>query len=80
MATDVLGTQELVVDGKTDFLMPLLDIDAMVEKIKLLATDSGLRKRIGARGLNRVNSNFNDLAILETLHDFYVQAEPGKRP
>lgn len=71
VATDVLGTQELVVDNETGFLVPLGDTDAMAEKVKLLAEDSSLREKMGSCGLKRVADEFNDIKIAESLHQFY---------
>jgi len=72
VATDVPGTQEVVIDGETGFLTPLGDIDAMVERIMLLAKDTALRERMGACGLERIKKDFNDVKIAEFLHDFYL--------
>ena len=72
VATDVAGTRELVINGKTGFLVPLGDTDAMVEKVKLLAADASLRGKMGACGLRRVSEHFNDTKIAEFLHEFYV--------
>jgi glycosyltransferase involved in cell wall biosynthesis len=71
VATNVMGTQELVVDGQTGFLVPLGDTDAMVEKVKLLAEDSSLRDKMGSYGLKRIADEFNDIKIAESLHRFY---------
>ena len=71
VATDVLGTQELVVNGQTGFLVPLGDTDAMAERVKLLAEDSSLRDKMGSCGLKRVADEFNDIKIVESLHQFY---------
>ena len=75
VATNVSGTQELVVDEETGFLVPLADTDMMAEKVKLLAEDASLRKKMGAAGLQRVKDYFNDVKIAEFLGDFYVQAQ-----
>lgn len=72
VATDVAGTRELVINGKTGFLVPLGDTDAMAEKVKLLAADASLREKMGACGLRRVSECFNDVKIAEFLHEFYV--------
>lgn len=71
VATDVLGTQELVVNGQTGFLVPLGDTDAMAEKIKLLAEDSSLREKMGNYGLKKVADEFNDIKVAKSLHRFY---------
>lgn len=73
VATDVLGTQELVVDGETGYLTPLDDIEAMSRRIRELVEDPELRERLGAAGRARVEAEFNDLRIAEFLHDFYLR-------
>ncbi|MFA5238681.1 MAG: glycosyltransferase family 4 protein [Phycisphaerae bacterium] len=77
IATDVEGTHELVVDGQTGFLVPLGDIDAMAEKVKLLAAKPELRKEMGSRGFDRVNEHFNDIKVADFLHNFYISRAPG---
>jgi glycosyltransferase involved in cell wall biosynthesis len=72
VATDVLGTQELVVDGETGFLVPPGDLDAMAEKLRLLAESPELRAAMGTRGQNRVAEYFNETKIAEFLYRFYV--------
>jgi glycosyltransferase involved in cell wall biosynthesis len=73
VATDVLGTQELVVDGETGFLVPVGDINKIVSKIELLANDVCLRARVGAVGLSRVKEHFSDGKVANFLHAFYVE-------
>lgn len=74
VATDVLGTQELVVNEKTGFLVPLGDTGTMAEKVKLLVEDISLREKMGAYGLRRVREHFNDIKIVDFLHEFYIRA------
>lgn len=76
VATDVAGTRELVINGKTGFLVPLGDIDAMAEKVKLLAEKPELRKEMGVRGFDRVNEQFNDIKVADFLHEFYISRTP----
>lgn len=72
VGTDVAGTQELIVNGKTGFLVPLGDTEAMAEKIKILVKDPELRKKMGECALKRVRENFNDIKVAELLHEFYI--------
>lgn len=73
VATDVLGTQELIVDGKTGFLTPLENSKAMADKIMLLANDPELSKNFGHAATERVKEQFNDLKIAKFLHNFYTE-------
>ncbi len=74
IATDVLGTQELVLNGETGYLIPLGDTDRIAEKIKLLIGNKELSAKMGAAGLERVKNEFNDKKIVESLHGFYLKA------
>lgn len=74
VATDVAGTRELVVDGKTGFLVSLGDTGAMAEKVKLLAEDANMRKQMGSCGLKRVSEHFNEVKVADLLHEFYMSS------
>lgn len=78
VATDVLGTQELVEDGHTGFLAPLGDTSSMAEKIKLLADDKEMRVQMGFAGQKRVSEYFNDIKIAESLYEFYNKSVSSK--
>jgi glycosyltransferase involved in cell wall biosynthesis len=58
VATNVGGVPEVCVDGKTGFLVPAKDADALAEKIILLAKDPALRQRLGTEGRNFVLKNY----------------------
>jgi glycosyltransferase involved in cell wall biosynthesis len=74
VATNVTGTQELVVDGKTGFLVPLGDTNAMADKIRSLAKNEDMRAKMGSAGLQRVYEHFDDVKIAEFLREFYLKA------
>ena len=76
VATNVLGTEELVIDGQTGFLLPRGDIDGLVDKIKLLAEDVNLRARMGSRGRERICGHFNDVKIAGFLREFCLRVAP----
>jgi glycosyltransferase involved in cell wall biosynthesis len=78
VATDVIGTRELVVDGETGFLVPVGKIDMMAEKIQLLAYDVDMRVKMGAAGQHRVREHYDEKKIVDYLHEFYIR-EAGRR-
>lgn len=47
VASNSPGLRESVQDGETGFVVPHGDVDALVEKIRLLLTDAPLRERMG---------------------------------
>lgn len=55
------GTQEFV-ENDAGFVVPYLDINAMADKITILAEDAELRKKLGACGSQKVKEN-HDIAL-----------------
>lgn len=59
LATQVAGVGELVEDGKTGFLVPPGDAEALADRIRQLASDPELRARMGAAGPAVVTQDFD---------------------
>jgi glycosyltransferase involved in cell wall biosynthesis len=59
VASAVHGTEELVADGDTGFLVPVADVSAYADRVRRLLTDDELRARIGARALARARAAFS---------------------
>jgi glycosyltransferase involved in cell wall biosynthesis len=55
VATTVGGLPEMVDDGRTGFLVPPRDIDALAGAVVRLMQDDVLRKRFGDNGMQKVN-------------------------
>ncbi len=70
--SDAGGMKEGVIDGVTGFVVPENDINVFVEKIKLLANDPGLRKRMGEAGRNFVVENYDINKLNEKLIQIYL--------
>lgn len=75
VTTDVAGCREVVKDGDNGFLIPVRDGVALADALVRLLRDSELRKRMGARGRERVVSEFDvssvvsaTLAIYQEIH------------
>lgn len=58
VAFDVVGTGELIVDGRTGFLLKEENGSALASAIRKLYSDKGLMKRMGEEGRIRVMDNF----------------------
>ena len=52
------GLAEVVEDGKSAFLVPIQDPEALAEKLEILVRDGNLRKRMGKRGRERFLENY----------------------
>ena len=70
------GTSELVVDGETGFIVPQRSPRIMAEKIELLLDDAFLRDRMGARGRERIKSEFNIEKMAAAHMELYRKLAP----
>jgi glycosyltransferase involved in cell wall biosynthesis len=59
VSTDISGIPELVVHGKTGWLVPQKDPRALAEALRTLLGDAELRERIAAAGATRVRREFS---------------------
>ncbi len=55
VATTVGGLPEMVDDGKTGFLVPPRDVDALADAVVKLMQNEELRKKFGENGMRKVN-------------------------
>lgn len=58
IATDSGGLKDIVMDGKTGFLIPAKDYEILAEKIMLLIQNEQLAKDMGERGYKRAIEKF----------------------
>ena len=59
ISTDVSGSDEIVIDGKNGFLIPVGDGNALGEKLKLLLTDDEKAERMGRSAKKHVIDVFD---------------------
>ncbi len=73
IGTRVVGTDETVRDGETGWLVEYGDAEALAERLARLAADPALRARLGQRGRQVVEAEFNERQIVESLAAIYRQ-------
>jgi glycosyltransferase involved in cell wall biosynthesis len=81
VATAVGGVPELVVDGRTGYLLPPHDVERMAGALVALADAPARRKAFGEAGYARVASRFNieqNVLAFETLYA-YLARQPDTR-
>jgi glycosyltransferase involved in cell wall biosynthesis len=71
LATRVGGIPEIVRDGETGFLVGRGDIEAMADRLVLLARDRALRSRLGDAGRRVAQSSFDLRQKIRELIDWY---------
>lgn len=72
------GPGEIIRDGENGFLIPLFDLEGMREKIKLLAQDTELRRRLGKNAYDNSN-RFSTVEVMRKWDRLFDDLKEGKR-
>jgi glycosyltransferase involved in cell wall biosynthesis len=68
VTTDAPGCHEIVLDGVNGFLVPVRDVDALAEALRILIDDPALRAEMGRRGRELAETEFSvERIVHETL-------------
>jgi glycosyltransferase involved in cell wall biosynthesis len=71
VATSVGGVPDLIQDGKTGWLVPPRDADALVSRLRLLLSNPEMRRNMGAAGYARVRDHFSAAQMTEGFTQLY---------
>ena len=71
LASDVGGVSESVIDGKTGYLVPRADVDAIKNRLVDLISDSALRAALGKSGNEFFLENFSFNAMYNKTVELY---------
>ena len=64
VATDIRGSREEVVEGRTGFLVPLGEVPALARALQRLASDTALRQSFGRAGRERAADQFDERKVV----------------
>jgi glycosyltransferase involved in cell wall biosynthesis len=79
VATTVGGLPEMVDHGRTGYLVPPRDANALAEAIVPLLQDEDLRRQFGANGKRKINAECAPELVGQKTRNVYVQALRGTR-
>jgi glycosyltransferase involved in cell wall biosynthesis len=71
VAYDLDGTPEVVIDGKTGFLIPAGDIEKLGERILQLSMNNALRSTMGSEGRRLFASQFDHVNMTKAIRSVY---------
>jgi glycosyltransferase involved in cell wall biosynthesis len=77
VASDVLGTRELVAAEKTGLLAPYKDINALSRQLSRIISDDGLRRELGYNGRRAVELEFTEEKVIRRIHNYYLELLPA---
>ncbi len=72
IATDVGGTKEVVVDGKTGLLVPPGDVDSLEKCLYWMIQDAEKREEMGKVGYQRILDNFTLKINIDKFESLYL--------
>ena len=74
MGTNVIGTNEIIIDNYNGYLTELNDCEKFAERIYYLLKNDNVRKELGMNAKNYCIENFNEDRVIEKLKDIYLNA------
>jgi glycosyltransferase involved in cell wall biosynthesis len=74
VAFDAGGIREWLFDGENGFLVPWMDTDAMAEQVERLLKDKELARRLGQRGRELVNQQYDAERQIDALERVLLDA------
>ncbi|MCW3080075.1 glycosyltransferase family 1 protein [Segetibacter sp.] len=75
IGSNVGGIKYSVLDGKTGFLVPSNDPDALASKVHLLISNPGLHQQMKKAAIQRVKENFTWQKVASLVADLYKQIQ-----
>jgi glycosyltransferase involved in cell wall biosynthesis len=73
VATAIGGTKELIVDGKTGFLVPPANADALSDRILFALANKETSRRVAQRALEFVKNRFSIERMVASVEDLYEE-------
>ena len=78
VASNVPGSNEVVADGETGFLVPVRSPHALAERTIELLADPQLRANMGAAGLKRARELFSEDRYVREVANLYEELAPNR--
>lgn len=79
IATDIRGCREVVRHGETGLLVPVKNVDAIVDAVEELGADRARAAVMGVWGRRHILRNFDHRQVLARLVAFYSRLENGSQ-
>ena len=73
VATDVVGTREVVINGTNGFLVPLNDSLSLAERVESLLTNNMLHSQLVDSGRKYALENFDENIVIDQIKEVYIR-------
>lgn len=71
VATDVLGTREIVINNETGILVPYNEVNALTEAVLKVLNEPKLKEKLSVNGRKRVEKLFDERVVISRIHTNY---------
>jgi L-malate glycosyltransferase len=78
VVSDVGEIGGFIEDGKTGFLFPTGDVDALTERVSILLRDDSLRQSMGAAAARRVEATASVVAVAQQYRELFASSAPRR--
>jgi glycosyltransferase involved in cell wall biosynthesis len=78
IVSDGCGTQEIIEDGVSGYVIPVGDVQALVDRLSLLLGDARLRVTVGHEGARRLNRSSTWPLVATHIGDLLENVRPGR--
>ena len=75
IVTDINGSREIIVDGKTGVIIPSKDTDALYRAMKAMATEKAATTHYASQARQMIADRFEQSFVRQCLYDFYKEIE-----
>lgn len=77
---EVEGAHEVVDDGNSGFVVPLKDVDALVDRLRRVVSSAGMRETFGRLARDRVLGRWDVERMVALITSLYEDVEAGRPP
>lgn len=68
---NIRGCREVVADGENGYLVPVRDVEMLIDRVRCLINDPELRSRFGAASRRRALAEFDEQRVIATTLEVY---------
>lgn len=80
VSTDVGGVRDILIDGKTGFVIPKNNAEMFAEKLGILITQKEIREKMSQNGWNFVREQFHYEKLVSNMRTYYYSLLNDRKP
>ena len=70
--TNTAGSEDMIRDGETGFIIPTDDLDALTARVRMLLQNEALRRQVGRRGMSFARAEFSARHMTDLIEELML--------